>query len=97
MSGPFGADQQRVAVGCRARDGFGADAAAGAAAVLHHHWLAERVRYPLADDAADDVGIAAGRERHDQADRPVGIGGEGAARQQACGGAKPEAGDQRAA
>ena len=84
------ADEQRVAVGRRARHRFGADAAAGAAAVVDHHRLAERARDPFADQAADDVGIAAGRERHDQMDRPVRIGGEGCARHEARGGAEGE-------
>ena len=75
-------DQQRVAVGRRPCHGLGADAAAGAATVVDHHGLAEGVRYAVADDAADDVGIAAGGEGHDQADRPLGIFRKGCPRQQ---------------
>lgn len=94
---PVRADEQRVAVGRRVRHEFGADAAAGAAAVVDHNRLAERARNAFADDAADDVGVAAGGERHDQVDRPVGIGGEGGARQQARGRAEAEGDDQLAA
>src|SRR6185503_1941786 len=50
-----------------------ADVARGAAAVLHHHLLAEQLRHARLQDAADEVGGAAGRERHDHAQRPVGI------------------------
>ena len=75
-------DQQRVAVRRRPRHGFGADAAAGATAVFDHHGLAQGIRYAVADDAADNVGIAAGGKRHDQADRPLGIFRKGCPRQQ---------------
>ena len=47
--------------------------AAGAADVLDHQLLAERARHVLAEDAGDDVGRPAGRERHDHGDRLVGI------------------------
>ena len=94
---PVRADQQRVAVGRGARHHFGADAAAGAAAVVDHHRLPKRHFHLFADDAADDVGIAAGRERHDQMDRPVRIGGEGFTRKQAQRRAEAQSCDQRAA
>jgi len=35
--------------------------------------LAQGVRYAVTDDAADNVGIAAGGKGHDQPDRPLGI------------------------
>ncbi len=97
VSGPVRADQQRIAVGRRARHELGADAAAGAGAVVDHHRLSERLADLIADDAADNVGIAAGRERHDQPDRPVGKSGEGIAWQQGCCRQSPERDNKRAA
>ncbi len=94
---PVRADEQRVAVGRRARHHLRADAAAGAAAVLHHHRLADRLRNLVADHAADNVGIASGREWHNQMDRPLRIGGEGPAWQHCCCRTEAERGDQRAA
>ena len=64
-----GMDQQRVAVGIGLGDGAHADRAAGAEAVLDHDRLAELGRETLGDRAGDDVGPAAGAERHDDADR----------------------------
>jgi len=66
---PVGADQQRVAVGCRARDRFGGDIAAGARAILHHHRLPKRLRKRLGDRARHDVRLPSGREWNDQPDR----------------------------
>ena len=60
------ADDDGVAVGRRAEHPRDADGAAGAADVLDDHRLAERGLHMVADDARDDVGDAAGRERHDQ-------------------------------
>ena len=94
---PVRANQQRVAVGCRARHGFSANAAAGAAAVVDHDRLAEGTRNSLADQAPDDVGITAGSERHNQPDRPVGIGSKGCAWQQHCRRGKAKGGNQCAA
>ena len=62
-------DQERVAVGRRARHLGGGDGAAGAGAVLHQHRLAHRLAHALPDQARDDVGGAAGRERHQDAHR----------------------------
>jgi hypothetical protein len=45
--------------------------------------LAQPLGHALREDAAEDVGVAAGGEGHDHADRPVGIGGARGARQQA--------------
>ena len=67
---PVRADQQRITVGLRVRDILGADAAAGPGAVLDHDRLPQRFADLIADNAADDVGIAARGERHDQPDRP---------------------------
>ena len=62
--------QQRVAVGRRTQHLLDADTAAGAARpVLDHHLLAERRARLLAGVAAQQVGGAAGRKRHDQRDR----------------------------
>ena len=43
---------------------LGADIAAGARLVFDHHLLAPDFGQPVGDDASDDVGPAAGRERH---------------------------------
>ena len=47
----------------------GAERAAGAAAVLDHDRLAERLRERLLVDARDDVGASAGRVGHDERNR----------------------------
>ena len=74
------AEQQRLAVGRRARHFGRADHAAAAAFVLGHDG-AELGLHPLGPKPADHVGRAAGRERHDQLDRPLRKGGEGGKRQ----------------
>jgi hypothetical protein len=69
--------QQRVAVrrgGCR---GLGADHAAGAAAVVDEHLVAELLGELVGDQPPDHVIAAAGRERNDQPHRLVGIVGGG--------------------
>ena len=68
-----GADQQGVAVRRHAGDRGGRDVAAGAAAVLDDHRLAERFAERRVDDAGGDVGAAAGREAHHHGDLPVRI------------------------
>jgi hypothetical protein len=78
-------DEQCVTIGCRARHGLGADAAACTTAIVDDDGLAESTRYPLADDAANDVGVTPGRKRYDQPDRAVGISGKSLARQHRCG------------
>ena len=67
------AEHERVAVGRGLRDRARRDRAAGAAAVLDHDLLAERLAHLLGDDARHHVVAAAGRVGHDQRDRPVGI------------------------
>ena len=67
-----GGDVHGVAVGGGAGDVFRGDVAAGARLVLHHHLLAPHFRQPRADDAADRVDAASGRERHDQLDETGG-------------------------
>ncbi len=72
--GAGGAHGERVAVGRGAGRDLGADRAAGAAAVVDDHLLAEALGELLPDQARDDVGRAARRERDDQADRLGRIG-----------------------
>ena len=61
--------QQRQAVGRRFRHDLRADRGVGAGAVLDHDRLAPVLAHALADEARDDVGRPARRERHDDADR----------------------------
>ncbi len=58
-----------VAVGRRARRGFGADRAAGAGPVVDHDRLGEAFGELLPEGAREEVGRAARWKRHDQADR----------------------------
>ena len=87
-------DQDGVAVGRRVRRKLGADDAAGAGAVVDDHLLAEPLAHLRGDGAADDVVAAAGRERDDQPDRPVGIirlrRGRGRQRNQQSGGGQQQ-------
>ena len=71
-----------VTVGCGPRQEFRRKLAAGAAAVVDDDLLAERFTEFLRDDAADDVGAAAGRKADHHADRFGGVtlGERGAAR-----------------
>src|SRR5258706_11783324 len=80
-----------MAVGSRLRDDLGADDAARAGAIVHDDGLSERLAQPLRDDARSDVVAAPGRERRDEADRPVRIviGAESWRREQRRG-AQPE-------
>ena len=64
-------DQHGVAVGRTLEHGVHADGAAGAGAVLHHDLLADGLRHAFADGARDEIDGAAGRQRHDEADRTV--------------------------
>jgi hypothetical protein len=65
-------DVHGVAVGSGAGDELGGDIAAGAGLVLDDHLLAPDLREPRADDAADAVDAAAGREGHDELDDAAG-------------------------
>ena len=67
-------NRKRVAVRRRARDDRGADIARRAGAIFDHDRLAERLLQMAADDARQDVGRAARRERHDERDVARGIG-----------------------
>ena len=62
--------QQRVAVRRRFHRIFGSDVAARSGPIVNHDRLAEPVRQPLRHQPADDVGRAAGRNLHDQMNRP---------------------------
>ena len=65
--------QQRVAVRRGLRGGGGADHGGGAGPRLDDDLLAPVLEHLLRDDARQDVGRSARRERHDDLDRPVGI------------------------
>jgi hypothetical protein len=65
------AHQQGVAVGRRLRDRVGADDTRAAGTVLDHRGMAGLAEL-RGDHARQDVGHAAGRKRHDDADRPRG-------------------------
>ena len=69
-----GGEQDGVAVGRRLGERIGREIAAGAGAVLHHHRLVELLAELVAEEPGDGIDGAAGRERHDDADGPVGIG-----------------------
>ena len=63
-------DQDRVAVRRALGGELEADVAAAARFVLDHDLLAEHARQVIGDGAGADVGRAAGREGHDEMDRP---------------------------
>ncbi len=67
------ANQERVAIRRRAHDLAHADEAIAARLVLDDDGGAEPVLQKLRDQAAHDVGDAAGRERDHELDRPAGI------------------------
>ncbi len=69
-----GGDHHRVAVGRRLQDHLLADHAAGTGPVVDQYRLAELARDAIACQPRRHVGIAAGREGHDEAD---GLGREG--------------------
>ena len=58
-----------MAVRRRLGNQVGAEDAAGTSAVLHQERLLERARHALRGEAGDRVGVAAGREGHDNAHR----------------------------
>ncbi len=83
-----GHDAERIAVLLGAGDGLVAQRAGGARTVFDHHGLAELLLQRLRDDAADDVGAAAGPERHNHAHaalRPI-LRARGARAGEHCGG-----------
>ena len=80
-------EEQRGAVGLRLRHVVGADRAVGAGLVLDDDGLAEDVLDLVGDQAADEIGRAAGREGDHDVDRLVGKvlrlhGGRGRGEQQ---------------
>jgi hypothetical protein len=77
----LGRDQHGVAIGRGARHVFRSDVPAGAAAVLHHHRLADARLQQLGGRAREDVGEAARGEGHHQPQRPRGCPGRLRARQ----------------
>jgi len=66
-------EEQRVTVRAGPGRYLGRDQPAGAAAVIHHHRLPERLGKPLRGDPSQDVRCAPGREADDQADRALRI------------------------
>ena len=66
--------EQRVAVRRRVHDHLGPDIAAGARPIFDDELLAEPLRQPLAHQARDDVGRAAGGIADDDVHRPRRIG-----------------------
>src|SRR6516164_8266702 len=91
-------DQERVTVRTGMGDVFGPDTAAGAATVLDHDCSIEALADLVADEAADNVGVAACGERHDQLDRPYRIAGcEQASREHGADGSAGENAEQHAA
>ena len=69
------ADHQRIAVGLAGRRGLGADHGAGAGLVLDHETLAGAFGQHVGDKPPDQVVAAAGPDRDDDLDGPVGIAG----------------------
>jgi hypothetical protein len=63
------AEEERIAVGRRARGRLGPDVAGGAGAILDEHRLAPLLSHLLRDHAPEDVGGAARRPRYDHAHR----------------------------
>ena len=63
---------QRKAIGRRRGQRGHADRTTRAAAILHHHRLAEKRRHASGEGTAGQVGHAAGREGHRQGDRAAG-------------------------
>jgi hypothetical protein len=71
--GAVGSVQHRVAVRLGVRHRLGADHAAGAGPVLHHHRLAQDIGQLARQQARLVVGDAGGRERHDQREAAAGV------------------------
>ena len=67
-------EEERVAVGGHAHDGFGGDIAGGAWAIFNDELLTQPLRQPLAHQAREDVIGTSGREAHNYAHRPRWIG-----------------------
>jgi hypothetical protein len=65
--------EQRVAVRCRARDGFCADEAITAGTIVDEELLTHCLGKALRETPREDVRAARGRERHDHAHRLRGV------------------------
>jgi hypothetical protein len=70
-----GRHQQRVTVGRGARQQLGRDDVRGAGPIVHDHLLPEGLAHALRQEARDEVRSPARGERHEEADRAVGIAG----------------------
>ena len=68
-----GADDQRVTIGLRTGGNLHRDIAAGARAIVHHQGLSEALRQTFVEQAHLYIGRAPRRERHQHADRTVGV------------------------
>jgi len=71
---PRGREQQRVAVRSGLGDAVGSDDRPGAGLVLDDHRLLQPLAQAIADETRHDVGPAARRKRHDDANDPRRIG-----------------------
>jgi hypothetical protein len=67
-------DQERVAVAGPLGDEIGADRAARAGPVVEHERLAHRLGEALREGAPEELDRTAGRKRHDEPQRSIGIG-----------------------
>jgi hypothetical protein len=76
------AEEERIAVGWRPHDRLGAHDARRPGAILDHDALAEPFGEIRRKQTGGGVGRPAGRERHHQLDRPLGIGREGHCRRE---------------
>ena len=65
--------EQRIAIGHRIGDGFGADQAAGAGAVVDHHLLAEQFWQAAGDNAQHHIRRPTRAIRNNHAYRFVGV------------------------
>jgi hypothetical protein len=88
-----GHHEQRVAVRRRACDCFGADRAAGSAAIVDDDLLAEDLTHLRCEHARDDVGVSTRCEGNDHAHRLGGI----LLRQRGCAEGECNSGERRAA
>src|SRR5947209_17998811 len=65
-SGP----KERITIRVRTHDRLGRDIGAGTWPILNDEWLAEPLRQPLAHQACDNIGRAAGGKADDNSHRP---------------------------
>ena len=84
------AEQHRVAIGRRTHDEVHADGAGRARAVLDHERLAQLLGHLLHDRPRDEVGVATGRRRDDDAHGLRRPGGCGNLRGRRCGDAREQ-------